>query len=43
MSGTPGSIRFTGRAHGQDTDAVLGELGLDEDALADLRTRGVIA
>jgi len=43
MSGTPGSIRFTGRAHGQDTDEVLGELGLDEDELADLRARGVIA
>ena len=43
MSETPGSIRFTGRGHGQDTDEVLGELGLDEDALADLRARGVIA
>jgi crotonobetainyl-CoA:carnitine CoA-transferase CaiB-like acyl-CoA transferase len=42
MSGTPGSIRFTGRAHGQDTDEVLGELGLDDAALADLRSRGVI-
>lgn len=43
MSATPGSIRFTGRAHGQDTDEVLGELGVDADALADLRERGVIA
>jgi len=42
MSETPGSIRFTGRGHGQDTDEVLGQLGLDEAALSDLRSRGVI-
>jgi crotonobetainyl-CoA:carnitine CoA-transferase CaiB-like acyl-CoA transferase len=43
MSATPGAIRSTGRAHGQDTDAVLSGLGLSPDELADLRERGVIA
>ncbi|WP_166140138.1 CaiB/BaiF CoA transferase family protein [Nocardioides ochotonae] len=42
MSETPGSIRFTGREHGEDTDAVLGELGLSAEELADLRSRSVI-
>ncbi|WP_241153876.1 CaiB/BaiF CoA transferase family protein [Nocardioides pantholopis] len=42
MSETPGSIRFTGRAHGEDTETVLGELGLSADELADLRSRAVI-
>ncbi len=41
MSETPGSIRFTGRALGADTDDVLGrELGLD---LTELRDRGIVA
>lgn len=41
MSETPGAIRFTGRALGADTDAILGgELGLD---VADLRERGIVA
>jgi crotonobetainyl-CoA:carnitine CoA-transferase CaiB-like acyl-CoA transferase len=41
MSDTPGSIRFTGRPLGADTDAVLGEeLGLD---VSGLRERGVVA
>jgi len=44
MSGTPGSIRFTGRPPGADTDEVLvGELGMDPDAVAELRERGVVA
>ncbi len=43
MSDTPGSIRWTGRAPGADTDAILGdELGLDENRLAQLRDRGVV-
>lgn len=41
MSRTPGSIRSTGRAPGQDTDVVLTELGLDVDTIADLRARGI--
>lgn len=43
LSGTPGRIKHTGRAHGADTDSVLGELGLDAATLATLRTSGVIA
>jgi crotonobetainyl-CoA:carnitine CoA-transferase CaiB-like acyl-CoA transferase len=42
MSETPGSIRHTGRAHGADTDAVLGELGLDAERIAALRDAGAI-
>lgn len=42
LSITPGAIRWTGRRPGQDTDAVLGELGLDAAAIADLRDRGVV-
>ncbi|WBB75890.1 CoA transferase [Micromonospora sp. WMMD1128] len=43
MSRTPGRIRFTGRALGADTDAVLGdELGLSPAELAALRERGVL-
>jgi len=42
MSRTPGSIRFTGRPPGHDTDAVLGtELGLTIDELSALRADGV--
>lgn len=43
MSRTPGRIRFTGRALGADTDAVLGELGYPEADIARLRGSGVIA
>jgi crotonobetainyl-CoA:carnitine CoA-transferase CaiB-like acyl-CoA transferase len=42
MSATPGDIRFTGRALGADTDDVARELGLDDAALVDLRSRGVM-
>lgn len=42
MSGTPGHIKHTGRAHGADTTAVLTELGFTEAELADLRGKGVI-
>ena len=42
MSDTPGSIRFTGRTHGADTDEVLSTLGVDADTLTDLRERNVI-
>jgi len=42
MSGTPGEIRFAGRPHGADTDAVLGELGLSAGEIAALREKGAI-
>ncbi|MEU8626034.1 CoA transferase [Streptomyces sp. NPDC048669] len=44
MSGTPGAIRFTGRAHGADTEHVLtGELGVGPEELAALRERKVVS
>ncbi|MEQ6899320.1 CoA transferase [Microbacterium sp. KR10-403] len=42
MSRTPGSIRWPGRRHGQDTEAVLGELGYSDAELAALREAGAI-
>jgi crotonobetainyl-CoA:carnitine CoA-transferase CaiB-like acyl-CoA transferase len=42
LSGTPGAIRFAGRAHGADTETVFTELGLDDGQLDRLRERGVI-
>lgn len=44
MSLTPGSIRFTGRDRGADTDAVLVDgLGLDPDLVARLREKEVVS
>jgi len=44
MSATPGSIRFTGRPLGADTDAVLvDELGYERAQVAALRERGAVA
>lgn len=42
LSDTPGQIRWTGRAHGADTAAVLGDLGIDAEQLSALRDRGVV-
>lgn len=43
LSETPGSIRWTGRPLGTDTDTVLGdELGMEKEVLDALRERGVI-
>ena len=42
LSDTPGAIRWSGRAKGADTDAVLGELGIGADELARLREQGVV-
>jgi crotonobetainyl-CoA:carnitine CoA-transferase CaiB-like acyl-CoA transferase len=42
LSATPGAIRFAGRAHGADTDAVLAELGLPPERVAKLRAAGVV-
>src|SRR5438034_7578892 len=42
LSDTPGMVSTTGGRHGQDTDAVLGELGVAPDELARLRRDGVV-
>ncbi|WP_309104637.1 CoA transferase [Microbacterium sp.] len=42
LSRDDATIAFTGRSHGADTDAVLGELGYSADELAALREEGSI-
>jgi crotonobetainyl-CoA:carnitine CoA-transferase CaiB-like acyl-CoA transferase len=42
LTGSPGAIRWTGRAHGADTAAVLGEIGVDAAQLAALRALGAV-
>jgi crotonobetainyl-CoA:carnitine CoA-transferase CaiB-like acyl-CoA transferase len=42
LSETPGSIRWTGRPHGQDTDEVLAEAGVTREQLELLRRKGVV-
>lgn len=42
LSETPGRVRFTGRGHGADTDAVLAELGYDRDGIMALREAGAV-
>ncbi|MFI9149041.1 CaiB/BaiF CoA transferase family protein [Streptomyces sp. NPDC053367] len=42
LSATPGAIRWAGRPHGADTEAVLTELGLTASELAALRTEGAL-
>lgn len=42
MSRSPGSIRFTGRAHAADTEAVLGEHGYTPEQIKTLRESGAI-
>ncbi|WP_256794608.1 CoA transferase [Terrabacter sp. Ter38] len=42
LSQTPGGIRHTGRAHGEDTDVVLAELGYEPAQIAELRAAGAI-
>lgn len=42
LSETPGSIRWTGRPHGQDTDAVLSQIGVTPEQLARLREEGIV-
>ncbi|WP_129789751.1 CaiB/BaiF CoA transferase family protein [Promicromonospora panici] len=37
-----GVIQFTGRAHGADTDEVLGELGFSPERVAELREEGAV-
>ncbi|MFE5855701.1 CaiB/BaiF CoA transferase family protein [Streptomyces sp. NPDC056500] len=42
LSETPGAIRWAGRAHGSDTEAVLTELGLTAADITALRTQGAV-
>ncbi|MFT2815930.1 CaiB/BaiF CoA transferase family protein [Leifsonia sp. A12D58] len=42
LSDTPGGIRWAGRRHGQDTDAVLDEIGVSQAQLTALRERGIV-
>ncbi|MFI1399170.1 CaiB/BaiF CoA transferase family protein [Streptomyces sp. NPDC020681] len=42
LSETPGAIRWAGRPHGADTDAVLTELGLTGADITALRTQGAL-
>jgi crotonobetainyl-CoA:carnitine CoA-transferase CaiB-like acyl-CoA transferase len=42
LSATPGAIRWAGRPHGADTDAVLSELGLTPADIAALRAEGAL-
>ena len=43
LSRTPAAVRSSAPDPGQDTDAVLAELGYDRDAIASLRARKVVA
>ncbi len=43
MSETPGAVRWPGPRLGEHTEQVLGALGLTEDALTDLRDKGIIS
>jgi len=43
LMGTPGGVRSAAPGLGDDTDAVLAELGLSADAIAQLRARNVVA
>jgi crotonobetainyl-CoA:carnitine CoA-transferase CaiB-like acyl-CoA transferase len=42
LSDTPGRIRWTARAHGADTDAVLAGIGRSPEEIAKLRAAGVV-
>ena len=43
FSETPGRVRHTAPYPGQDTDAILGSLGVEASVIADLRAREVVA
>jgi crotonobetainyl-CoA:carnitine CoA-transferase CaiB-like acyl-CoA transferase len=42
LTRSPGAIRFTGRALGEDTDAVMASLGYSQDEVEELRKREVV-
>ena len=43
LMGTPGGVRTSAPNLGDDTDAVLREIGFTEDAIRDARAKGVVA
>ena len=43
LLGTPGSVRCSAPKLGDDTQAILQELGMNEDTVARLRGAGVVA
>ncbi len=43
LSGTPGTVRTAAPRLGEDTDAVLREMGLSDEQIAQLRRTGVVA
>ncbi|WP_296651035.1 CaiB/BaiF CoA-transferase family protein [Paraburkholderia sp.] len=43
LAGTPGSVRTSAPKLGDDTDAILREMGLAESQIAELRAKGAIA
>ena len=43
LMGTPGGIRSAAPHLGEDTDAVLREIGLSEEQIAALRSKGIVA
>jgi alpha-methylacyl-CoA racemase len=43
FSRTPGAVRHPAPRHGADTDAVLADLGLDDEAISALRAAGAVA
>jgi crotonobetainyl-CoA:carnitine CoA-transferase CaiB-like acyl-CoA transferase len=42
LSATPGRIRWAGRPHGADTEAILTELGLTASEIAALGAEGAL-
>ena len=42
LSETPGGIRWSGRAHGRNTDEVLAEIGVSAAQLEQFRGRGIV-
>ncbi len=42
LSETPGSVRWAGRALGQDNESVYGELGITHEQLAELKSKNLV-
>jgi formyl-CoA transferase len=43
LMGTPGTVRSSAPKLGDDTDAVLAELGMAPEAIAQLRVKNIVA